>query len=76
MSTNSQNAKEATRVTADEVIERMRRGEEFYFIDTRNPTAWGESDTKLPGAMRVPADKLDEHLKDIKRDRAIITYCT
>jgi rhodanese-related sulfurtransferase len=76
MSVNPQNTKEATRVTADEVIERMRRGEEFYFLDTRNPTAWGESDTKLPGAMRVPADKLDEHLKDISRDRAIITYCT
>jgi rhodanese-related sulfurtransferase len=76
MSTNTQNAKEATRVTADEIIERMRRGEEFYFLDTRNPTAWGESDAKLPGAMRVPADKLDEHLSDIGRDRAIITYCT
>jgi rhodanese-related sulfurtransferase len=76
MSTNPQNAKEATRVTADEVLERMRRGEQFYFIDTRNPTAWGEADTKLPGAMRVPADKVDEHLKDIPRDRAIITYCT
>ena len=76
MSTNSQNATEATRVTADEVIERMRRGEEFYFIDTRNPNAWAEADTKLPGAMRVTADKLGEHLKDIKRDRAIITYCT
>lgn len=76
MSANTENVKEATRVTADEVIERMGRGEQFYFIDTRNPTAWGESDTKLPGAVRVPADKLDEHLADIPRDRAIITYCT
>jgi rhodanese-related sulfurtransferase len=76
MSANSQNAREATRVTADEVIERMRRGEQFYFVDTRNPNAWGESNEKLPGALRVPADEVDRHLGEIPHDRAIITYCT
>ena len=40
---------EPTRVTVDEVKERMGRGEQFAFIDTRNPKAWGESDAKLPG---------------------------
>ena len=44
---------EATRVTVDEVKERMDRGEAFTFVDTRNPKAWGESNTKLPGAIRV-----------------------
>ena len=34
---------EATRVTADEVKERMDRGEQFAFVDTRNPQAWGEA---------------------------------
>jgi rhodanese-related sulfurtransferase len=76
MSTNSQNAKEATRVTVDEVIERMNRGEQFTFIDTRNPHAWAESNEKLPGALRIPADEVDKHLSEIPHDRAIITYCT
>jgi rhodanese-related sulfurtransferase len=67
---------EATRVTADEVKERMERGEQFAFVDTRNPVAWGESDVKLPGAIRVPADELGQHLSEIPRDRAVITYCT
>ena len=69
-------AMEATRVTVDEVKERMERGEPFVFLDTRNPQAWGEADTKLPGAIRVPADEVEQHLKDIPRDRAVITYCT
>ena len=56
--------------------ERMDRGEPFAFVDTRNPKAWGEAETKLPGAVRVPADELDEHLSEIPRDRAVITYCT
>jgi rhodanese-related sulfurtransferase len=67
---------EATRVTVDEVSERMKRGEPFTFIDTRNPKAWGEADTKLPGAIRVPADEVEQHLEEIPRDRAVITYCT
>ena len=67
---------EATRVTTDEVKARMDRGEQFTFVDTRNPQAWGEAETKLPGAIRVPADELEEHLSEIPRDRAVITYCT
>jgi rhodanese-related sulfurtransferase len=69
-------AVEATRVTVDEVRERMERGEQFTFVDTRNPVAWGESDVKLPGAIRVPAGELEKHLGEIPHDRAVITYCT
>lgn len=67
---------EATRITTDEVKERLDRGEEFAFVDTRNPTAWAESDKKLPNAIRVPAEELDQHLNEIPKDRAVLTYCT
>lgn len=67
---------EATRITTDEVKERMDRGEQFAFVDTRNPNAWAESDKKLPNAIRVPAEELDQHLNEIPKDRAVLTYCT
>ena len=67
---------EATRITTDEVKERMDRGEQFAFVDTRNPQAWADSDQKLPNAIRVPADELDQHVTEIPKDRAVITYCT
>jgi rhodanese-related sulfurtransferase len=67
---------EPTRITVEEVRERMGRGEPFTFIDARNPKAWGEADQKLPGAIRVPADEVDKHLAEIPRDRVIVTYCT
>jgi len=67
---------EATRITTDEIRERLDRGEQFTFVDTRNPTAWGEADEKLPNALRVPADQVAEHLNEIPKDRAVITYCT
>ena len=67
---------EATRVTVDEVKQRMDRGEEFTFVDTRNPKAWAEAETKLPGAMRIPAEEVEQHLDEIPRGRSVITYCT
>ncbi|PWT93293.1 MAG: hypothetical protein C5B55_04755 [Blastocatellia bacterium] len=67
---------EPTRVTVDELRQRMDRGELFTFVDARNPKAWGEGTTKLPGAIRVPADEVEKHLDEIPRDRTVITYCT
>jgi rhodanese-related sulfurtransferase len=67
---------EATRVTVDEVKERLERGEEFTFVDTRNPQAWEEATTKLPGAIRVPEKEVEPHLSEIPHDRTAITYCT
>jgi len=67
---------EATRITVDEVKERLDRGEQFAFVDTRNPQAWAESDKKLPNAIRIPANELAQHLDEIPKDRAVIIYCT
>jgi rhodanese-related sulfurtransferase len=67
---------ETTRVTVDEVKERMDRGEAFTFVDTRNPHAWGEAQTKLPHAIRISADEVEQHLDEIPHDRTVITYCT
>jgi rhodanese-related sulfurtransferase len=67
---------EVTRITTDEVKERMDRGEPFAFVDTRNPEAWSESDKKLPNAFRVLGSELEQHLEEIPKDRAVITYCT
>ena len=67
---------EVTRVTIDEVQARMDRGEQFTFVDARNPEAWSEAETKLPGAVRVPTDEVEQHLSEIPHDRTVITYCT
>lgn len=67
---------QVTRITVDEVKERMDRGEQFAFVDSRNPKAWAEAESKLPNAIRVPAEELEQHLDEIPKDRAVITYCT
>jgi rhodanese-related sulfurtransferase len=67
---------EVTRVTVDEVKERMNRGEVFTFIDTRNPKAWAAAHTKPPGAIRISTDEIQQRIDQVPRDRTVITYCT
>lgn len=67
---------DAPRITVDQLKRRMDAGEEFTFLDVRNPVAWAESDVMLPGAIRVHLDNLDEYLPLIPRTKPIVTYCT
>ena len=67
---------DTSRITVPDLKKRMDQGEQFTFIDIRNPQAWGESNVMLPGAMRVTFDDLDENLPRIPRDKPIVTYCT
>ena len=64
------------RIAVDDLRKRMEAGEDFVLIDTRNPQAWAESDVKLPEAIRVPLDNLDENLSKIPTDKPIVAYCT
>jgi len=67
---------DAPRITVDELKRRMDAGEDFTLIDVRNPQAWGESDSMLPGAIRVTPDKLEESLPRIPKNRPAVAYCT
>ena len=64
------------RISTDDLAKKMEAGEDFVVIDTRNPQAWAQSDVKLPEAIRVPADKLEEQLAKISKNKSIVTYCT
>jgi rhodanese-related sulfurtransferase len=64
------------RITVDELRQRLDAGEPFLFLDTRNPNAWAESDVKVQGALRVPADHFQDYLAELPKNRPIVTYCT
>ncbi len=67
---------DALRISIEELRRRMDAGQDFTLIDSRNPHAWVESHEKLPAAIRVPADALDQHLSEIPKDKPIVIYCT
>ena len=67
---------DAPRITVEELKKRMDAGEDFTVIDVRNPTAWAETDTAIPEAIRVPLDKIEENLSRIPKNRPVVAYCT
>jgi rhodanese-related sulfurtransferase len=67
---------DAPRITVDEPIKRMEAGEDFVFIDTRNPQAWAESNSMLPGALRITPDQVEASLSRIPKDKPVVAYCT
>ena len=65
-----------TGISAADAKQMLDRGERVTFVDARNPVAWGEATHKLPSAVRVPVDAVDEHLSELPADGMLITYCT
>jgi rhodanese-related sulfurtransferase len=65
-----------SRITVQEVGRRLDRGERVVFLDARNAQAWDSAPTKLPGAIRVPADDVRGHVDELPRNVPIVTYCT
>jgi rhodanese-related sulfurtransferase len=66
----------ASPLTVDQVKGLLARDEPLTFIDSRNPIAWGSSRVKLPDAVRVPIDEVEQHLPSLPRDRRLVVYCT
>ncbi|HVS31865.1 MAG TPA: hypothetical protein VMS98_10445 [Thermoanaerobaculia bacterium] len=56
--------------------EEARKLSDAVYVDARNAQAWGEADTKLPGAIRVPANDLSSHLNELPEGKTFVTYCT
>jgi rhodanese-related sulfurtransferase len=66
---------DSLRISPEEAKRKLDRNE-AVFIDTRNPVAWGESEVRIPNAIRLLHDELSEHLNELPKNREIIAYCT
>jgi rhodanese-related sulfurtransferase len=64
------------RISPEEANARVLAGEPVVFMDARNPKAWGESERKIPGALRITADDIESRLDEIDRSETVIAYCT
>jgi rhodanese-related sulfurtransferase len=45
-------------------------------VDVRSPTARDLERRRIPGALHVPMQEVEKHVRDLPRDREIILYCT
>ena len=66
---------EPTKITVDDAKGRLDRDEPLVFVDARSAEAWEESDAKLPGAIRLPPDQVEKHVRELPQDQPIVIYC-
>ena len=64
------------RITPEEIQARLDRGEDIQFLDTRSPKAWAESTVMIPGAIRMLASEVGNHVDALPKHRTIVAYCT
>jgi rhodanese-related sulfurtransferase len=68
---------DALRITAQEVSRRIDEGDKVFFVDSRGQQSWNESDERLPGAVRIPVDMVEDRANsNLPGDALIVTYCT
>jgi 3-mercaptopyruvate sulfurtransferase SseA len=61
------------RITTDELEALMKSGEAFV-VDVRNQDSYDLG--HIPGSKVIPAAEIGNHLKDLPRDKMIVTYCS
>jgi membrane protein DedA with SNARE-associated domain/rhodanese-related sulfurtransferase len=64
------------RISVDELYRLIDAGVKPVIVDVRSPTARALEPRRIPGALHVPLHAVDQHVKDLPRDREIILYCT
>jgi membrane protein DedA with SNARE-associated domain len=64
------------RVDSNELLERLRSGEEVVVVDLRNEEAYAKSPVKVPGALRIPPAQFSVQSHLVPKDKEIVLYCT
>jgi hypothetical protein len=67
---------EIERITAEELKEKIAKHEPVTIIDSRSQGSYDATETKIKGAIRMPADEVQARLKDLPRDKEVVVYCT
>jgi membrane protein DedA with SNARE-associated domain/rhodanese-related sulfurtransferase len=64
------------RVSVDDLYRMIDGGEQPVVVDVRSHIARSIQPQRIPGALLVPLDAVEGHVKDLPRDRDIILYCS
>ena len=64
------------RVSVDDLYRMIDGGEQPVVVDVRSHIARSMQPKRIPGALLVPLDAVEAHVKDLPRDRDIILYCS
>lgn len=66
----------AGRITIRQLKRMMDAKEEVVIIDNRKGGAYVGSTVKIKGAIHITVDELEAKMKDLPKNKLIVTYCT
>lgn len=72
----AQPERETRKISIDEVRDRIAKNQDVTLVDSRSAGAWGESNVKAMGAVRIPPDNIDRYVQGVSPDEFIVVYCT
>jgi membrane protein DedA with SNARE-associated domain/rhodanese-related sulfurtransferase len=64
------------RIGVNELYRLLDSGAAPVIVDVRSHTARLLEPRRIPGAVHVPVEEMEQHLKDLPRDHEIVLYCT
>ena len=62
-------------ISVEELKSKMSKKESMVILDVRGGD-YDSSSTKIKGAIRIVPSELSKHLKDIPKDKMVVTYCS
>ena len=65
-----------SKISVNEIKKLMEAGRDVTMVDSRSAEAWGESNVKAEGAVRIPPDDIERYMNGVSPDEFIVTYCT
>ncbi len=63
------------RIGADELRALIRDGHEPVIVDVRSATSVGVDDRRIPGALHMQLNEVNDRARELPRDRPIVLYC-
>ncbi|HEX4965477.1 MAG TPA: VTT domain-containing protein [Thermoanaerobaculia bacterium] len=64
------------RISVPELKRLLDAGEAPAIVDVRNRSSHLHDPRRIPGALRMTFDEIDEKLAELPRDREVVLYCT
>ena len=64
------------RITVSQLYQLMDAGAAPVVVDVRSQTAKSLEPRRIPGALHVPMQEIERHVRLLPRDREIVLYCT
>jgi uncharacterized protein (DUF58 family) len=64
------------RITPLELQRKLAAGEKVVVVDLRSSAAFEAEPAKLPGALHMSPEELEQRHSEIPRDHDIVLYCT